>query len=225
MGISLAYVITADSLKCFPSSSSLLCFFLVTLVQTKWMHHWSLVFIDWPDICVCGGVEHFSVLRTQLLVTDIWWELKKQKNPVCQIQEKAEQRHREMEENKRFEAQLEADMKSHQPWGRGGGGAPLRDSTGNLIGLSYCVLSLQYVKDFRWDVLTSPPHPPADLNQMHKLNEEAYSNPEQRQRRATAAVATYRTEHLDPNERVSGSAVSIPLETGPLTTQHLLLCI
>lgn len=47
---------------------------------------------------------------------------------------------------------------------------------------------------------------------MHKLNEEAYSNPEQRQRRATAAAAASQTEHLDPNERVSGSVASIALE-------------
>ena len=46
---------------------------------------------------------------------------------------------------------------------------------------------------------------PADLNQMHKLNEEAYSNPEQWQRRATAAVTARRTELPDPNERVSGT--------------------
>ncbi|XP_070819475.1 centrosome and spindle pole-associated protein 1-like isoform X1 [Chaetodon trifascialis] len=88
-----------------------------------------------------------------------------------------ERRLLEREETARYEAQLEADMKKHQPWGRGGGGAPLRDSTGNLI---------------------------ADLNQMHKLNEEAYSNPEQWQRRATAAVTARRPEFPDPNERVSG---------------------
>ncbi|XP_026042074.1 centrosome and spindle pole associated protein 1-like isoform X3 [Astatotilapia calliptera] len=93
------------------------------------------------------------------------------------IQEQQERRRQEREDRERYEAQLEADMKNHQPWGRGGGGAPLRDSTGNLI---------------------------ADLSQMHKLNKEAYSNPEQRQRRATAAAAASRTEHLDPNERVSG---------------------
>lgn len=46
---------------------------------------------------------------------------------------------------------------------------------------------------------------PADLNQMHKLNEEAYSNPEQRQRRATAAMTARRAELPDPNERVSGT--------------------
>ncbi|XP_026214375.1 centrosome and spindle pole associated protein 1-like [Anabas testudineus] len=94
-----------------------------------------------------------------------------------QIQEQQERRRLEREETERYEAQLEADMKNHQPWGRGGGGAPLRDSTGNLI---------------------------ADLNQMHKLNEEAYINPEQWQRRATAAITAHRAEHSDPNERVSG---------------------
>ncbi|KAI3352031.1 hypothetical protein L3Q82_020843, partial [Scortum barcoo] len=93
-----------------------------------------------------------------------------------QIQEQQERRCLEREEMERYEAQLEADMKNHQPWGRGGGGAPLRDSTGNLI---------------------------ADLNQMHKLNEEAYSNPEQRQRRA--AMTARRAELPDPNERVSGT--------------------
>ncbi|XP_040903340.1 centrosome and spindle pole associated protein 1-like isoform X2 [Toxotes jaculatrix] len=89
-----------------------------------------------------------------------------------QIHEQHERRRLEREER-----ELEADMKNHQPWGRGGGGAPLRDSTGNLL---------------------------ADLNQMHKLNEEAYSNPEQWQRRATAAMTAQHTEHPDPSERVSG---------------------
>ncbi|XP_044220221.1 centrosome and spindle pole-associated protein 1-like isoform X1 [Thunnus albacares] len=97
---------------------------------------------------------------------------------LSKIQEQQERRRLEREERERYEAQLEADMKNHQPWGRGGGGAPLRDSTGNLI---------------------------ADLNQMHKLNEEAYSNPEQWQRRATAAMTARRAEHSDPNERVSGT--------------------
>ncbi|KAM3850332.1 centrosome and spindle pole-associated protein 1-like [Diretmus argenteus] len=63
-----------------------------------------------------------------------------------QIQERQERRRQEREETDRYEAQLEANMKNHQPWGRGGGGAPLRDSTGNLI---------------------------TDLHQMHKLNETA----------------------------------------------------
>ncbi|XP_075904204.1 centrosome and spindle pole-associated protein 1 isoform X2 [Nelusetta ayraudi] len=92
-----------------------------------------------------------------------------------QIQDQQERRLRERKEADCLEAQLEAEMKSHQPWGRGGGGAPLRDSTGNLI---------------------------ADLNQMHKLNEEAYSNPKQWRRRA--ALAARQAEAPQPNDRVSG---------------------
>jgi len=41
---------------------------------------------------------------------------------------------------------------------------------------------------------------------MHKLNEEAYSNPEQWQRRATAAMTARRAEQRDPTERVSATA-------------------
>ncbi|KAJ0002618.1 hypothetical protein NQD34_007767 [Periophthalmus magnuspinnatus] len=88
-----------------------------------------------------------------------------------QIQEQQERRRVEQEERERYEAQLEEDLRRHQPWGRGGGGAPLRDSAGNLI---------------------------ADLKQMHRLNEEAYSHPEQRR------AALMRPES-DPNERVNGT--------------------
>ncbi|XP_034453336.1 centrosome and spindle pole-associated protein 1-like isoform X4 [Hippoglossus hippoglossus] len=94
-----------------------------------------------------------------------------------QIQEQQARRRLEREEQERHEAQLEAYTKNHQPWGRGGGGAPLRDSTGNLI---------------------------ADLHQMHKLNEEAYTNPEQWQRKAAATMLARQTEQPEPIERVSG---------------------
>lgn len=52
------------------------------------------------------------------------------------MQDQQERRLREKKEAEHYEAQLEAEMKNHQPWGRGGGGAPLRDSTGNLIGIA-----------------------------------------------------------------------------------------
>lgn len=55
---------------------------------------------------------------------------------LVQIQEQQERRLRERKEAECLEAKLEAEMKSNQPWGRGGGGAPLRDSTGNLIGIT-----------------------------------------------------------------------------------------
>uniref|UniRef100_A0A8C8AHY1 Centrosome and spindle pole associated protein 1 n=1 Tax=Otus sunia TaxID=257818 RepID=A0A8C8AHY1_9STRI len=70
-----------------------------------------------------------------------------------QIREREERRRQEKEEKERYEAKLEAEMRNYNPWGKGGGGAPLRDAKGNLI---------------------------ADLNMMHKQNEDAYLNPEAR---------------------------------------------
>uniref|UniRef100_A0ABM5GBT5 Centrosome and spindle pole-associated protein 1 isoform X2 n=1 Tax=Pogona vitticeps TaxID=103695 RepID=A0ABM5GBT5_9SAUR len=67
-----------------------------------------------------------------------------------QIKEREERRRQEKEEKERYEAKLEADMRNYNPWGKGGGGAPLRDKNGNLI---------------------------TDLNMMHKQNEDAYHNP------------------------------------------------
>eukprot|EP00063_Salmo_salar_P020605 XP_013995440.1 PREDICTED: centrosome and spindle pole-associated protein 1-like isoform X3 [Salmo salar] len=97
----------------------------------------------------------------------------------CQIQDRQERRRLDREERDRYEAKLEADMKNHDPWGRGGGGAPLRDSRGNLI---------------------------TDLHQMHKHNEEAYINPETWQKMATATVTVLREEDTRPpsTHRVSG---------------------
>ncbi|NXM21616.1 CSPP1 protein, partial [Ploceus nigricollis] len=66
-----------------------------------------------------------------------------------QIREREERRRQEREEKEK----LEAEMKNYNPWGRGGGGAPLKDAEGNLI---------------------------TDLNVMHKRNEEVSHNPEAR---------------------------------------------
>ncbi|XP_077434581.1 centrosome and spindle pole-associated protein 1-like isoform X2 [Vanacampus margaritifer] len=96
-----------------------------------------------------------------------------------QIEEKQERKRVEREEQEHYEAKVAADMKRHQPWGRGGGGAPLKDSTGNLI---------------------------ADLKQMHKVNEEAHTNPGCRQR-TPAMMATCPTEHPEPNSRTSGHQI------------------
>ncbi|XP_030906490.2 centrosome and spindle pole-associated protein 1 isoform X9 [Melopsittacus undulatus] len=70
-----------------------------------------------------------------------------------QIREREERRRQEKEEKERYEAKLEEEMRNYNPWGKCGGGAPLRDPKGNLI---------------------------TDLNMMHKQNEDAYHNPEAR---------------------------------------------
>nr|XP_040149952.1 centrosome and spindle pole-associated protein 1 isoform X12 [Ictidomys tridecemlineatus] len=70
-----------------------------------------------------------------------------------QIREREERRRREREEKEEYEAKLEAEMRIYNPWGKGGGGAPLRDAKGNLI---------------------------TDLNRMHRQNIDAYHNPDAR---------------------------------------------
>ncbi|KAJ7338895.1 hypothetical protein JRQ81_012797 [Phrynocephalus forsythii] len=94
-----------------------------------------------------------------------------------QIKEREERRRQEKEEKERYEAKLEADMRNYNPWGKGGGGAPLRDKNGNLI---------------------------TDLNMMHKQNEDAYHNPVARaheDKRPIVSVdlslASPRIEHTD----------------------------
>ncbi|XP_056378064.1 centrosome and spindle pole-associated protein 1 isoform X2 [Hyla sarda] len=83
-----------------------------------------------------------------------------------QIRERNDRRRKEKEETERYEAKLEAEIKNYNPWGKGGGGAPLKDQKGNLI---------------------------TDLKQMHKYNEDAYQNPETRafeDKRTVVAVDT-----------------------------------
>ena len=58
----------------------------------------------------------------------------------AQIQEREERKRRDREEKDRYDTKLEAEMKAYEPWGRGGAGAPLRDTTGNLISKS-CIHS------------------------------------------------------------------------------------
>nr|XP_042701208.1 centrosome and spindle pole-associated protein 1 isoform X5 [Chrysemys picta bellii] len=80
-----------------------------------------------------------------------------------QIREREERRRREKEEKERYETKLEAEMRNYNPWGKGGGGAPLRDTKGNLI---------------------------TDLNMMHKQNEDAYHNPEARHYQDKRAIVS-----------------------------------
>ncbi|XP_005392185.1 PREDICTED: centrosome and spindle pole-associated protein 1 isoform X3 [Chinchilla lanigera] len=94
-----------------------------------------------------------------------------------QIREREERRKKEREEKEKYEAKLEAEMKIYNPWGKSGGGAPLRDAEGNLI---------------------------TDLNRMHKQNIDAYHNPDARtyeDKRAVVSLdqnlATSNAENLE----------------------------
>ncbi|OBS78052.1 hypothetical protein A6R68_19557, partial [Neotoma lepida] len=52
-----------------------------------------------------------------------------------QIREREARRKKERLEKEEYEAKLEAEMRIYNPWGKGGGGAPLRDAKGNLISM------------------------------------------------------------------------------------------
>ncbi|XP_048832285.1 centrosome and spindle pole-associated protein 1 isoform X2 [Brienomyrus brachyistius] len=67
-----------------------------------------------------------------------------------QIQEREERRRQEEAERERYETRLQAEMKAYNPWGKGGGGAPLKDHQGNLL---------------------------TDLKQMNRSNKEVYVTP------------------------------------------------
>ncbi|KAK7879056.1 hypothetical protein WMY93_030809 [Mugilogobius chulae] len=64
-----------------------------------------------------------------------------------QVRDKAERQRKEKEELELYDAKKVSEMMTYNPWGRAGGGAPLKDQSGNLI---------------------------TDLDQMHRLNEENY---------------------------------------------------
>ncbi|XP_040288737.1 centrosome and spindle pole-associated protein 1 isoform X1 [Bufo bufo] len=97
-----------------------------------------------------------------------------------QIREKNERRRKEKDETERYEAKLEADIKNYNPWGKGGGGAPLKDQKGNLI---------------------------TDLKQMHKHNEDAYQNPEvnaYQDKRAVVAMDTSLADNTSSTGKIPG---------------------
>ena len=62
---------------------------------------------------------------------------------VVKIRERQERRKKEREEKEVYEAKLEAEMRSYNPWGKGGGGAPLRDDKGNLISMLFLLTFLR----------------------------------------------------------------------------------
>ncbi|KAA0718772.1 Centrosome and spindle pole associated protein 1 [Triplophysa tibetana] len=76
---------------------------------------------------VASGLPVFSMHQPKTDRHSYKVELQKQ------IEERAARRKAEKEERRRQEAEMEAEMRAYEPWGRGGGGAPLRDSTGHLI--------------------------------------------------------------------------------------------
>ncbi|KAM9308386.1 centrosome and spindle pole-associated protein 1 [Gastrophryne carolinensis] len=103
-----------------------------------------------------------------------------------QIKERNEKRRKEREEQEQYEAKLEVEMKNYNPWGKGGGGAPLKDAKGNLI---------------------------TDLKRMHQYNEEVIQNPELKataDKRAVMAVDTSLVDNTPATGKIPGFSFANP---------------
>ncbi|XP_040597386.1 centrosome and spindle pole-associated protein 1 isoform X8 [Mesocricetus auratus] len=106
-----------------------------------------------------------------------------------QIREREARRKKERLEKEEYEAKLEAEMRIYNPWGKGGGGAPLRDAKGNLI---------------------------TDLNRMHRQNIDAYHNPDARtyeDKRAVVSIAPNLATSNAENLEDSANKNSGPVQT------------
>ncbi|XP_048452232.1 centrosome and spindle pole-associated protein 1 isoform X3 [Rhincodon typus] len=93
-----------------------------------------------------------------------------------QMQEREERKRKEKEEKERYDAKLEEEMRIYNPWGRGGGGAPLRDAEGNLL---------------------------TDLKKMHKQNEDAYRDYPPQGNRDSKAVGSRNPNLTRPDANAS----------------------
>ncbi|KAM6410099.1 centrosome and spindle pole-associated protein 1 isoform 7-T7 [Pluvialis apricaria] len=121
-----------------------------------------------------------------------------------QIREREERRRREREEKERYEAKLEAEMRNYNPWGKGGGGAPLRDAKGNLISFTFAQTS----PFARGNVFGEPPSP------QHLRRQESYKNflrlqIEEKRRREEAEREKLRMEEEKEEKRLAEQRMRI----------------
>ncbi|XP_069635582.1 centrosome and spindle pole-associated protein 1 isoform X9 [Haliaeetus albicilla] len=121
-----------------------------------------------------------------------------------QIREREERRRQEREEKERYEAKLEAEMRNYNPWGKGGGGAPLRDAKGNLISFTFAQTS----PFARGNVFGEPPSP------QHLKRQESYKNflrlqIEEKRRREEAEREKLRMEEEKEEKRLAEQRMRI----------------
>ncbi|KAJ8033181.1 Centrosome and spindle pole-associated protein 1 [Holothuria leucospilota] len=70
---------------------------------------------------------------------------------LLQMKEKERRKFEQKEAEARYEAKIEAEAQNYNPWGKGGGGAPMRNAKGEVF---------------------------ADLKKLHNLNEQALQDPQ-----------------------------------------------
>ncbi|KAF0028121.1 hypothetical protein F2P81_019208 [Scophthalmus maximus] len=111
------------------------------------------------EVAVTRATEQQISMMSPLRVGELPVDKSKQKRESAisyqealrqQIKEREERRTREKEEKEQYDAKFEAQMKAYNPWGRSGGGAPIKDQEGNLF---------------------------SDLKQLRRISEESRRNP------------------------------------------------
>ncbi|KAM7070513.1 centrosome and spindle pole-associated protein 1 isoform 7-T8 [Acridotheres tristis] len=117
-----------------------------------------------------------------------------------QIREREERRRQEREEKEK----LEAELRNYNPWGRGGGGAPLKDAEGNLISIAFAQAS----PFARGNVFGEPPSP----EQLKR--QESYKNflrlqIEEKRRREEAEREKLRMEEEKEEKRLAEQRMRI----------------
>lgn len=86
---------------------------------------------SWAKKCtVAGPAEKHKLIFQRIGVVP---ESETSSHPYVQIKEREERKRRDKEEKERYNAKMEAEMMAYNPWGRSGGGAPIKDQKGNLF--------------------------------------------------------------------------------------------
>ncbi|XP_035418936.1 centrosome and spindle pole-associated protein 1 isoform X9 [Cygnus atratus] len=121
-----------------------------------------------------------------------------------QIREREERRRQEREEKERYEAKLEAEMRNYNPWGKGGGGAPLRDAKGNLISFTFAQTS-----PFARGNVFSEPLSPQQLKRQESYKNFLRLQIEEKRRREEAEREKLRMEEEKEEKRLAEQRMRI----------------
>ena len=55
------------------------------------------------------------------------------------MEEKKREKEKKMQEEERYNRKIELEMREYNPWGKGGGGAPMKDEGGKNICMQDCL--------------------------------------------------------------------------------------
>lgn len=102
-----------------------------------------------------------------------------------QMQEREEKKRKEKEEKERYDRKIEQEAANYNPWGKGGAGAPIRDSGGHLVA------NLRTLKQYNNEGVNVSPReqpPPVETRFDLPASNDPYLSPRQRGNFQTSPV-------------------------------------